>query len=449
MGTPSKLGKALLFQLNMQIKNLQEILDKLDISQLNAMQQEAQNSIDKNQNTLLLSPTGSGKTLAFLLPLLKLIDAGKPLVQALILVPSRELAIQIEQVTREMGTGFKANAVYGGRAFSKDKIDLQHAPAILIGTPGRIADHFRRKTFETRHIKILVLDEFDKSLEIGFEAEMKEIMAELTGLKKRILTSATQNIAVPGFVGLENLNTTDYLKFSQPSIQVKTIEVNPKKKLQTLVNLLQKNATGSGIVFCNFRDSINDVSEFLIKNGIQHGIFSGGMEQKDRERSLIKFRNGTYRLLIVTDLAARGIDVPEIDFIIHYQLPLKASEFTHRNGRTARMHKKGVAYVLNDRKNLPDFIERNDYKIQQSDNASNNAEKTTLFISGGRKDKISKGDIAGLFLKQGNLKKEELGLIELKQDCAFVAVPREKATTLIALLNNSKLKKKKVRVRNI
>jgi superfamily II DNA/RNA helicase len=190
-------------------------------------------------------------------------------------------------------------------------------------------------------------------------------------------------------------------------------------------------------------------SDFLNINRIEHGIFSGGMEQKDRERSLIKFRNGTHRLLIATDLAARGIDVPEIDFIIHYQLPLKASEFTHRNGRTARMHQEGIAYVLSERKTLPDFIKTNEYKIQETKIDNEILEKTTLFISGGRKDKISKGDIAGLFLKEGNLKKEELGLIELKQDCAFVAVPQKKAEALIASLNNSKLKKKKVRVRYI
>jgi superfamily II DNA/RNA helicase len=433
----------------MQTKTLQEILDKLEISQLNAMQQEAYKSIGENQNTVLLSPTGSGKTLAFLLPLLEILDPNLAEVQAVILVPSRELAIQIEQVTREMGAGFKANAVYGGRAFSKDKIELQHAPAILIGTPGRIADHFRRKTFPTKDIKALVLDEFDKSLEVGFENEMKEIIAELSGLQKRILTSATQNIEVPGFVGFKKPQRIDYLKGEQPSLEIKTINVPPKKKLQSLLNLLSRNAKGSGIIFCNYKDSIAEVSDFLNINRIEHGIFSGGMEQKDRERSLIKFRNGTHRLLIATDLAARGIDVPEIDFIIHYQLPLKASEFTHRNGRTARMHQEGIAYVLSERKTLPDFIKTNEYKIQETKIDNEILEKTTLFISGGRKDKISKGDIAGLFLKEGNLKKEELGLIELKQDCAFVAVPQKKAEALIASLNNSKLKKKKVRVRYI
>ena len=435
----------------MQTKNILEILNKLGISRLNAMQEEAYSTIIKHRNTVLLSPTGSGKTLAFLLPLLQTLNPQLVAVQALILVPSRELAIQIEQVVREIGAGFKAHAFYGGRAFSKDKTELKHAPAILIGTPGRIAAHFRRKTFITRHINTLVLDEFDKSLEVGFEEEMKEIIKAAGHLEKRILTSATQNIEIPSFVGITNGIYLDYLKELKTStLEIRNLDVQPEKKLELLVNLLKVEAKGPGIIFCNYKDSTAEVSDFLNKNKIAHGIFSGGMEQKDRERALIKFRNGTHRLLIATDLAARGIDVPEINFIIHYQLPFQASEFTHRNGRTARMHKEGIAYVFSDRKKLPDFIKTNDYKIKDTiQNPETSIHKATLLISGGRKDKISKGDISGLFLKQGNLKKEELGLIELKQDCAFVAVPKKKSEELISLLNNSKLKKKKLKITHI
>ena len=156
------------------------------------MQEEAVSVIETTKNTILLSPTGTGKTLAFLLPLLNVLDRESPEVQALILVPSRELAIQIEQVVRSMGSGYKVNAVYGGRPMSKDKIELKHNPAILIGTPGRILDHFNSDRFSKTSIKTLILDEFDKSLEDGFEDEMKGIISQLPSLKKRILTSATQ-----------------------------------------------------------------------------------------------------------------------------------------------------------------------------------------------------------------------------------------------------------------
>lgn len=428
-------------------KDQKEILEKMGIESLNPMQMEALDAISSNASVVLLSPTGTGKTLAFLLPILEDLDPECKNIQALILVPSRELAIQIEQVTREMGSGYKANAVYGGRAFSKDKIELSHPPAILIGTPGRVGDHLRRGTFAIENITTLVLDEFDKSLEVGFEEEMREILATLPKLRKKILTSATQEIEIPAFAGIKDPVYINYLSSGKAQLNVKTIKSPTRDKLDTLVDLLSPLRNSPGIIFCNFKDSIQEVSDHLFKNKINHGIFHGGMEQKDRERSLIKFRNGTYQLLLATDLAARGIDVPEIQFIIHYQLPHSGPEFTHRNGRTARMNQKGTAYVLHwEKENLPDFITPTAEEKVKKSNAPTSITWETLFISGGRKDKISKGDIAGLFLKQGNLQKEELGNIELKQDCAFVAVPAEKVMELIAELNNSRLKRKKVRV---
>jgi len=180
-------------------KDQKAILSKLGIEALNQMQETAYEEILANSEIVLLSPTGTGKTLAFLLPIIAELDSEQNAVQVLILVPSRELAIQIEQVTRELGSGYKVNAVYGGRAGSKDKIELKHPPAILIGTPGRVADHFRREAIVTDHIKTLVLDEFDKSLEVGFANEMREIIEALPSVKKKILTSATQKIEIPYF----------------------------------------------------------------------------------------------------------------------------------------------------------------------------------------------------------------------------------------------------------
>lgn len=388
--------------------------------------------------------------MSFLLPIIDELDPLGLEVQALIVAPSRELAIQIEQVLREMGSGFKTSVVYGGRLFSKDKMDLKHRPAILVGTPGRISDHIRRNTFSTSNIKTLVLDEFDKSLEVGFETEMTDICSSIPRVKKKILTSATQKVRVPKFVGLTNPAYVNYLKEGESQLKIKSIISPSKDKLETLVQTIDHLGNQPGIIFCNFKESIQRVSEHLTANNINHGSFYGGMEQKDRERALIKFRNGTHQLIIATDLAARGIDVPEIKFIIHYHLPMRAQEFTHRNGRTARMNKQGTAYVLHwKEEKLPEFI--NNLKEEQLTKVlpPETTRKSTLFISGGRKDKISKSDIAGLFFKQGGLIGDELGTIELKQDCAFVSVPSEKADNLIKKLNNIKLKKKKVRIRII
>ena len=278
---------------------------------------------------------------------------------------------------------------------------------------------------------------------------MKEILFELPYVEKRILTSATQGVKIPKFVNLQKPKTLNYLtKKVSGQLEIKTVLAAKKDKLDTLLRLLEHIGNQPGIIFCNFKDSIQTVSSFLQSRAIQHGCFSGGMEQKDRERALIKFRNDTTQILIATDLAARGIDIPELKFIIHYELPIHEEEFIHRNGRTARVNEKGTAYLLQwNKQKLPEFITN----VSEATITSKTNQETelweTLFISGGRKDKISKGDIAGLFFKQGNINKDQLGVIELKQDCAFVAVPKSIAAQLADTLNNSRLKKKKVRIR--
>lgn len=430
------------------IKDQQAILEKLNIYELNPMQEEAIPVIESTTNTILLSPTGTGKTLAFLLPIIKLLDPNNKEVQALIVVPSRELAIQIEQVIQTMGSGYKVNAVYGGRSMAKDKIELKHVPAILIGTPGRIIDHFNNDRFSKEFIKTVVLDEFDKSLEVGFEEEMRSIMKRLTAVNKRILTSATQGTEIPTFVKLDKPTILNHLK-TRPSskLALRTVVSPSKNKLDSLLNLLNFLGNEPGIIFCNLRDSINDISDFLEKHNISHGCFHGGMEQQDRERSLIKFRNGTYQVIIATDLAARGIDISEMKYIVHYELPTNSEEFTHRNGRTARVNSKGTAYILKwDKEQLPDFIKNSTVEKIKAKSERKPQFWETLFISGGKKDKISKGDIAGLFFKQGNIQQDQLGIIELKRDCTFVAVPVTIAKALVEKLNNTRLKKKKVRV---
>ena len=429
-------------------KNQEEILNKLGIKELNKMQVEAQHAMYSQSEIILLSPTGTGKTLAFLLPIISMLDPKLDEIQAMILVPARELALQIEQVVREMGSGFKTNAVYGGRAGIKDRKDIKHPPAILIGTPGRVADHIRRENISTKHIKMLVLDEFDKSLEVGFEKEMKEIYKALPDtLQKKILTSATANMNIPDFLELNNPHELNFLKAKRNQLTVKVVESVNKDKLEALERILLSKNESSGIIFCNFKDTINFVSDYLNKKRISHGTFYGGLEQFERERALVQFRNGTHRVLVATDLAARGIDVPEMDFIVHYQLPFKKEEFTHRNGRTARMNSTGIAYVLKfQEEELPAFVEDAGMEMIETENQPVASSWKTIFISAGRKDKISKGDIAGHFFKQGELEKNELGLIEVKQDCSFVAVPRSKAYKLAKKLDNSRLKKRKVRI---
>ncbi len=419
------------------------------------MQTETLAALENSNELVLLSPTGSGKTLAFLLPVFSGLQPNVKGVQALILTPSRELALQIEQVARQMGLGYKINAVYGGRAASQDKIDLKHTPAVLIGTPGRLADHLRNERFSTENIRYLVLDEFDKSLETGFEKEMHEIIASMQRIEVKILTSATQGVEIPEFVRLRRPVQLDFSAQEPEKLQIKVVASKAHDLRETLVDVLGHPGVQPAIVFANFRDSVEQVSAFLDERGIDHAAFYGTMEQQDRERSLVKFRNGTCRVLLATDLAARGIDVPEVQSIIHFELPQKEEEFIHRNGRTARMHRSGVAYVLHAQKRrLPAFIARLkapkiDADELERSTSAHAQQWQTLLVSGGRRDKISKGDIAGFFMKLGGLNPDELGGIELRPECAFVAVHADRVDGLLSTLNNQKLKTRKVRVSRV
>jgi superfamily II DNA/RNA helicase len=445
----------------------ERMLAKLKIEALNPMQKEVLASFKSEKDLMLLSPTGTGKTVAFLLPILEKLQneaaaeglgsdtesttsTEAAVTKVLIVVPSRELAIQIEHVIRNMGSGFKANAIYGGRAGYQDKIDMKHAPTILVGTPGRLADLMKREIISLSEVHTLVLDEFDKSLEIGYENEMKEVLEVLPSGVKKLLTSATSEAEIPSFVGLSAPICIDYLHEKIAKLKIKSV-VSPTKELgRTLVQLVNHLGEQPGIIFCNFKDSIQEISAGLSRSGIRHGCFTGDMEQIDRERTLIKFRNGTIRLLLATDLAARGLDIPELKFIIHFQLPPREQEFIHRNGRTARMKSDGTAYVLKwEKGDLPSFIGKIPEEKLSNARVATAPLWSTLYITGGRRDKISKGDIAGLFMKQGKLSMDQLGIIEVKQECSYVGVKTAAVSQVLELVNNEKLKTKKVRVSEI
>ena len=436
----------------MKIKNTKDILDKLEITSLNKMQHDALKVISNSKDVLLLSPTGTGKTLAFLLPLLNFIDDSLDEVQVLILVPSRELAQQIEQVLRQMGTGLKVNAVYGGRSGYEDKKDLRHTPAILIGTPGRVRDLLRKERLSTEYVETLVLDEFDKSLEVGFDNDMEDIIYSLPNLERHILTSATEAVEIPDFVGLKNLKVLDFSDVKINKLQIRGLNYSNEDIDDLLITFLHSMGNKPGIIFCNFKNTIQNVSDLLYKNNIDHGCFYGDMEQLDRERTLVKFRNTTLHLVVATDLAARGLDIPELAYILHYQMPQSHEEFIHRNGRTARMNAEGTAYVMYDDFNKRDYLSDDVVDVKIDDLKPNNDtktidfEKATLIIGGGRRNRISKGDIAGFISKIGGLDFKEIGMIELSAECSYVAVPTNKVDSIITKLNNQKLKTKKVRV---
>lgn len=428
---------------------IKKALENLKITALNAMQQAALNASPKN-DLIIFSPTGSGKTLGFLLPLLKLLNPDTPLVQALILVPSRELAIQIEQVFKALGTPFKITNCYGGHSTKIEKNSLSSPPAVLIGTPGRIAWHLKRENFNTSNIKTLVLDEFDKSLEFGFQDDMSYIISNLPGLTKRILLSATTMDEIPSFTGISNPVELNFSEDAEnlPSLTYKACLSGAEDKLETLFSLICLIGNKSTLVFCNHRDAVGRIGELLDHMGILHGEFHGGMEQEDREKTLIKFRNGTHRILITTDLASRGLDIPEIECVIHYQLPLTQEAFVHRNGRTARMHATGTSYLLLTKEEIPSYlnVKPEIISLPKKPVLPSPTEWETIYIAAGKKDKVNKIDIVGLLLQKCRLNKEDVGLIEVLDHSAYAAVRRELTKSVVQQLKDQKIKNKKVKI---
>lgn len=428
---------------------IQQALENLNIKTLNEMQQTSLEAMKEVDELVLLSPTGSGKTLGFLLPVLEGLQPHKTGVQALVLAPSRELALQIEGVFRKMGTSYKVNCCYGGHAMKVEMNNLQQPPALLVGTPGRIADHLRRGSFDTTSIKTLVLDEFDKALELGFEKDMAFIIGQLPRLQRRILTSATSMEEVPAFTGVQQPAVLNYLKEAVPSkLDLKMVRASGQDKLEVLYKLICVLENKPALVFCNHREAVERIGDLLAEKGIAHGIFHGGMEQDDRERELIKFRNGSHRLLIATDLASRGLDIPEIEYVLHYQLPADEKAFIHRNGRTARMAATGTAYlVLAENEYVPAYMEEKPSleELPEEVKLPPKSEWVTLYIGAGKKDKVNKIDVVGLLLQKGGLQKDELGMIEVLDRTAFAAVKRGKIETVVWKLKNEKIKNKKVK----
>ncbi|MBE6275889.1 MAG: DEAD/DEAH box helicase [Bacteroides sp.] len=430
-----------------------QALSNLKIEALNPMQEASIDAWREGKDLILLSPTGSGKTLAYLLPLLETLKPEVKGVQAIVLVPSRELALQIDQVFKSMNTPYKAMSCYGGRpAMDEHRTMKGVEPSIIIGTPGRMNDHLSKQNFDARTVKTLVIDEFDKCLEFGFQEEMATVIGQLPQLERRFLLSATESEEIPQFTGMNRTTRLSFLNTEEElseRIHIYKVMSPIKDKLETLYKLLCTLGSESTLVFCNHRESVERVGKYLQSQKLPCGIFHGGMEQEDRERSLYKFRNGSCHVLISTDLAARGLDIPNIDHIVHYHLPIQEDGYIHRNGRTARWEAEGNSYIiLHGEENLPAYISEDPetFSLPEQTPKPSQPEFVTLYIGKGKKDKINKIDIVGFLSKKGNLGKDEIGRIDVKDHYAFVAISRKKAKQTLGLIRNEKIKGIKTRI---
>ena len=424
-----------------------QALENLKIEALNPMQEASIDAWHEGKDLILLSPTGSGKTLAYLLPLLESLKPEVKGVQAVVLVPSRELALQIDQVFKSMNTPYKAISCYGGRPAMEEHRTMKGIqPSVIIGTPGRMNDHLSKQNFDASTVHTLIIDEFDKCLEFGFQEEMATVIGQLPKLKRRFLLSATDSDEIPQFTGMNCTTKLSFLSEDEPlseRIHIYKVWSPVKDKLETLYKLLCTLGSQSTLVFCNHRESVERVGKYLQSQKLPCGIFHGGMEQEDRERSLYKFRNGSCHVLISTDLAARGLDIPDIDNIVHYHLPIQEDGYIHRNGRTARWEAEGNSYIiLHGEEVLPTYIgeEPETFTLPEVTPKPSQPEFVTLYIGKGKKDKINKIDIVGFLSKKGQLTKDEVGRIDVKDHYAFAAIARKKVKQTLSLIRNEKIK---------
>ena len=422
-------------------------LSRLGIERLNDMQSAALEHCRNNSSMVLLSPTGTGKTLAFLLPLLERFDPSCGAVQALIVLPSRELARQVFEVWRAMGTPYQMIALYGGRPLDQEVASFSGAsPAVIVGTPGRLLDHLNRSTFAVDRCTHLVIDEFDKCLEMGFQDEMSRLVEALPAVTSRFLLSATDADEIPQFAGAADVKKLDYRQGGgQPTVRTSfyTVTTTPDKRLEKLFSLLCSFGGEPAIVFCNFRETVDEVCRYLTKASLPCVGYNGAMEQKARELALYRFCAGCSNILVSTDLAARGLDIKDVKHVVHYQRALSAEIFTHRNGRTARWEAEGSVYMMAfENKELPDFVpaELEEYTLPKRDILPPAAQWTVLYVGKGKRDKLSRGDLAGFFMKKGGLKPDEVGTILVFQDYSYVAVKLNRMRDVLKKVAGEKIK---------
>lgn len=426
---------------------LERFRERHNIETLNPMQQLM--ATTDATRLILLSPTGSGKTAAFAIRLLRTLGPSKGVLQAVVIAPSRELVIQIADVIRPVAAGLKTVAFYGGHNMADEVNSLKSMPDIIVATPGRLLDHITRGNLDVAGVHALVLDEYDKSLELGFHDEMRRIARRMKSLKLIILTSATRLAELPDFLPMQGAETVDFTPSAQRSrLQTVSVESPERDKLQTLLDLLRSLPNGRAIVFVNHRESAERVYNFLKKERFPVGLYHGGLEQRDRQLALDLFNNGTNPVLVSTDLGSRGLDIDDVNYVIHYHMPLSAESWTHRNGRTARMGADGTAYVITaEGENIPDYVVCDrPYAPRGEAFEGIRSDVATLYFNAGKKEKISKGDIAGFLIQKGGLTKDEVGKIMVWDHSAIAAVPRAKIGKVVEAVAPYRLKNTKVRI---
>lgn len=421
----------------------------------------------QGQDLMAQAQTGSGKTLAFTLPLLQKLDPQTQELQILIMTPTRELSAQVLREVRKWGRsipGLQVLSLIGGVPAKPQALALRRGVHVAVGTPGRILDLLSRPDMNLDHLKYLVLDEADKMLELGFEKEVHGILTGLPPKRQTLLFSATfpekiQDLArrymkKPAWIQIAASAET------APQIEQIIYEFIPQEKIFVLLRVLQQHKANSTVIFCNQKSTVNEIADILKENQVSFGVLHGDIEQRERDRVISLFRNGSHRILVATDVASRGLDIENLELVINYDLPLQPETYVHRIGRTGRAGQSGVAVLLAQSHETLKVYElekitgqkitprKLGFKNQHGlGEGFQDSVRKTIVISGGRKDKLRPGDILGaLTAGTGKLQGSQIGQIEVNDRFTYVAVDGSVAEIALKILREHKIKGQKFKI---
>lgn len=458
-------------------------LDALGYKEPSDVQQRVIPELLQGKDVIVKSQTGSGKTAAFGIPLCENINWDEQKPQALVLTPTRELAIQVKEEIMSIGRFKRVRpvAVFGKQPFSDQARELKQRTHIVVGTPGRVMDHIDRGSLDTSNIKYLIIDEADEMLNMGFIDQVRDILRGLNKSRQSILLSAT--------ISEEILNLCNEYMNNPISIEIKAqklitdnishelYKVNEQYKMEELNKLLITESPKTAVVFCKTKENVDKVFEALVRKKYSIGKIHGGMLQKERMDQMERFKKGNFRILIATDVAARGIDVEGITHVINYDLPVEKEAYVHRIGRTGRAGAKGKALSLvnqyEDRllntiqeyigfevplKDLPSLeqvkakeveaikILKSNPTVKKQKAKAVSKDITKIYLNGGKKKKIRPGDIVGAISRIEGITAEDIGIIDVQDTVSYVDILNGKGNKVIEGLRNGTIKGKTLKI---
>ncbi len=445
-----------------------ELLNRLKTMRFDVMtpvQAETLPAMLQGQDVLAQANTGSGKTAAYGLACLQPLNPKLFHVQSLILCPTRELAEQVTQSLRSLAREIdntKILTICGGVPLGPQIASLEHSAHVVVGTPGRVLKHLQKKTLHLSGLDILVFDEADRMLDMGFEDEINAILGFVPRPRQTLLFSAT---FPEGVKAIKKKLGTDMVRFDVTDSSVpQEIEqlwctVDESDRHQALVNVIANFGGSLNLVFCNTKIDCAEVAKKLAGHNISVAALHGDMEQKERNTTIIRFSNGSVNVLVATDVAARGLDIEDVETVVNFSLPYQPEVYVHRVGRTGRKGKSGRAISLvgdREKSRLLEVQDLIDDRISYCHLPESGHEMmkhtpvySTIEINGGRRHKLRPGDILGALTAENSIKGDSVGKIDLMEQATYVAIERGKARLAIEYINNSKIKGKGFRARII